>query len=245
MSLNLRHRPGLTLVEILVVMAIFSILATMLFTVFRGGIDAWRKMETHLDVYQNARIALEQMTQEISQAFLDQSSSDITKWASFYGNDEGGARIKTNSAKDEVFFVAPVENAGDMDLCEIGYWLDGKGTADTSDDVLMRHFQKFDSPDDLPIRYDFTNADSDDALAANVKNLQFRYYYRSAAFAAPTAIANSWNATQNLLTNYDAQGSEKNPDGLPNAVEITLTMQTKDGIETKTFTTLVAIEAAR
>lgn len=252
MSLNLRHKirltpleknslRGLTLVEILVVIAIFSILATMLFTVFRGGIDAWRKMETHLDMYQNARAALEQMSREISSALLDQTSSDDTKWASFYGKDEKGTKIETDSAKDEIFFVTPVENVGDMDLCEIGYWLKKKDNGN----VLMRHFQNFDAPEDLPIKYLFTDADSEDEFIANVKDLQFKYYYRSSSGAAPTATTDSWDSTENNVTNYDLKGVDKNPDGLPEAVEITLTVQSKDGKESRSFTTLVKVETAR
>lgn len=232
-----RHK-GLTLIEILVVIAIFSILATMLFTVFRGGLDAWRKMEVHLDIYQNARTALEQMSHEISSALIDQRSSDTAKWAPFYGNYERAAKIEADSDRDEIFFVAPLENAGDTDLCEVGYWLRKK------DNMLMRHFRNFKAPEDLPVKYDFTDADSKDVeseFVPNIKDLQFKYYYRASAGVGPAATADRWDSTKNNLSNYDANGNEKNPDGLPEAVEIALTVQSRDGKENKTFTTLVAI----
>lgn len=241
-----RRKDGLTLVEVIVVVAIFSIFSGMLFTVFKSSLDSWRRAENLLDIYQGARLALGQISGEISSALLDQTSATTARWASFYGNDESGTRIKANSAKDEIFFVAPVENAGNMDLCEIGYWLR------STDNMLMRHYQKFDTSDDLPITYDFNNCDTDQQLAANVTDLQFKYYYRAAAGALPnTPTANgSWNSTQNVLTNYDAKGNEKNPDGLPEAVEITLVVRESKPIDpanpkTRTFTTLVAIEGVK
>lgn len=242
-----RRKDGLTLIEVMVVVAIFSIFSGMLFTVFKSSLDSWRRTENLLDIYQNARPVLEQISAEISSALLDQTSVTTARWASFYGNDETGTRIKTNSAKDEIFFVAPVENAGDMDLCEIGYWLR------STDNMLMRHYQKFDTADDLPITYDFTTFDSDEQLAAHITDLQFRYYYRAAAGALPNTITanGSWDSTQNLLANnYDAKGNEKNPDGLPNAVEITIVVEESNPInpaspKTRTFTTLVALEGVK
>lgn len=109
----------------------------------------------------------------------------------------------------------------------------------------MRHFQKFDAPEDLPIKYDFTDSDSEDEFVANVKDLQFKYYYRSTSGVAPTATADSWDSTKNNVTNYDAKGNDRNPDGLPEAVEITLIMQSKDAKESKTFTTVMKIETAK
>ncbi|KPK39443.1 MAG: hypothetical protein AMJ78_08530 [Omnitrophica WOR_2 bacterium SM23_29] len=232
------------MIEIVVVIAIFAIFSGMLFTVFKSSLDSWRRAENLLDTYQSARLALEQMSGQISAALLDQTASDTGRWASFYGNDETGTRIKTNTAKDEIFFVAPVENEGDMDLCEIGYWLR------STDNMLMRHYQKFDSADDLPITYDFTNYDSDEQLAANITDLQFIYYYRATADGIPDTTTNTWDSTQNLLTNYDAKGDDKNPDGLPEAVGITIVVQESNPInpaspKTWTFTTLVAIEGVK
>lgn len=232
------------MIEIAVGLAIFSILTTMLFTSFKGGLDLWRRSENLLDAYQSSRAVLAQMSREISSAVIFQSSSNASRRAPFYGIDETGSRIKASSAKDEIFFVAPVENEGDMDLCEIGYWLD------STDNGLKRHFQKFDSADDLPVTYDFTTQDRNTKVAENATNLQLTYYYRSAAANPPTATTNSWNSTQNVLTNYDAKGNDKNPDGLPDAVGISITVQEGDPInpsspKTWIFSTIVTVEDAK
>jgi prepilin-type N-terminal cleavage/methylation domain-containing protein len=61
---------GLTLTEVMVVVAILSVLTLSIYTVFKSGIDAWSKSETHLEVYQNARVALDQISRELPGAFV-------------------------------------------------------------------------------------------------------------------------------------------------------------------------------
>ncbi|MDD5310750.1 MAG: prepilin-type N-terminal cleavage/methylation domain-containing protein [Candidatus Omnitrophica bacterium] len=246
-----RNSSGLTLVEILVVAVIFSILVTSLFTVFRGGLDSWHKAETILDMYQNARFALDIMEREIASACLYQESSNTAYWTKFEGyRYPSVSGLKTGSAGDEIFFVAPIaNNSAKQDLCEAGYWL-------RNDNRLMHHFEYFDGSV-VPVAYDFSkkadgSADtgaSDAAIASNVTALTFTYYYRGTAGAAPAATATSWNSGLDALTvateNYDSGGNKLIPDGLPDAVEISITLQSRDGSQTKTFTDFIRIVGAR
>lgn len=238
------------MIEILVVAVIFSILVTSLFTVFRGGLDSWRKAETILDMYQNARFALDIMEREISSAFLYQDSANTAYWTKF----EGYAPLtglKSNSVGSEIFFVAPIAgNPGKQDLCEVGYWL-------RNDNRLMRHYEYFDGTAG-PAVYDFTKkADgtvdagaSDSPVASNVSALQFTYYYRnSGGGAAPTGSANSWNSGIDALTgpteNFDSNGNKLIPDGLPDAVGVSITVQSRDGSQSRTFTDLIRVVGAK
>jgi len=240
-------RAGLTLVEILVVAVIFTILVLALFTVFRGALDSWRKSETLLDMYQNTRFALELMRKEIPASVLYQGSNNTAYWTKFEGNDSGSASIiKTNSVGDELFFVAPVaDNPGDQDLCEVGYWL-------RNDNCLMRHLEYFDGST-VPVSYDFAvnnaGTTSDDVIARNVSALTFVYYYRNAAGAVPSATTASWDSSTDTLTgatpNIDSSGNALIPDGLPEAVEVSLTVQSRDGLQQKTFTDFILIPGAR
>ncbi len=240
-------RAGLTLVEILVVAVIFTILVLALFTVFRGALDSWRKSETLLDMYQNTRFTFELMRKEIPASVLYQGSNNTAYWTKFEGNDSGSAAIiKTNSVGDELFFVAPVAgNPGDQDLCEVGYWL-------RNDNCLMRHFEYYDGST-VPVAYDFAvnnaGTTSADVIARNVSAISFVYYYRNAVGAVPSATATSWDSSTDTLTggnqNIDSSGNALIPDGLPEAVEVSLTVQSRDGLQQKTFTDFILIPGAR
>ncbi len=246
-----RNTSGLTLVEILVVAVIFSILVTSIFMVFKGSLDSWRKAETILDMYQNARFALDMMEKEMASAYLWQNSNNTSYRTKFQGYSATHG-FKTNSAGDEIYFVAPIaNNPGLQDLCEVGYWLRDY------DNRLMRHFEYFNVPG-APAVYDFTkradgSADTgalDTPIATNVKALSFTYYYRHVAGAAPTATVPSWNSGSDALTgaateNYDSNGNKLIPDGLPDAVSVSLTVQSRDGTQSKTFTDYIRIVGAK
>lgn len=244
----MRDRKGLTLTEILVVVFIFLMLSSVLFTVFKSALDSWRRSENVIVMLEDARTALELISRDISAAFLFQRSNDKTQWTKFYGIDQSGTKIKNNSSKDELFFIAPVAlregEAKRTDLCEIGYWLDGKGRQDSSDGALMRHFETFSG---LPVTYSFATPQTgaDTAIARNVMDLQFTYYYRNAAGAKPSSVATQWDSDMNGFVNYDAGGHLKNPDGLPDAVGISITLRSRDGAQTKTFTALVLLPSSR
>lgn len=244
-----KNKAGLTLIEILVVAVIFSILVAAIFTVFKGSLDSWHKAETILDMYQNARFALDLMERDISTALLYQGSSNTSYWTKFEGY-ASGTGPKTGSISDEIFFVAPVpDNPGKQDLCEIGYWL-------RNDNHLMRHYEYFDGSV-IPVSYDFTkkadgSADtgaSDSSIASNVTALTFTYYYRNAAGAVPDTTSTSWNSGLDTLTggteNYDSSGNKLIPDGLPDAVAVSITISNKDGSQSKTFTDFIRVAGAK
>jgi prepilin-type N-terminal cleavage/methylation domain-containing protein len=73
----MNHRKGLTLVEVLVVVTILSVLALSVYTVFKSGVDAWSKAEERLDIYQNARVVLDQISRELAGAFVDGANAKL------------------------------------------------------------------------------------------------------------------------------------------------------------------------
>lgn len=243
---------GLTLIEILVVSIIFSIIVVALFTVFKGGLDSWHKAETLLDIYNNARVTLDLLEREVSSAFLYQGGTNMNYWTKFLGTTSAG-QIKTNSVSDEIFFVAPVEgNPGKQDLCEVGYWL-------RNDNCLMRHYEYFDGSV-MPVAYDFTaradgSADTgaaDSIVARNVTAFQVTYYYRHLAAPVPATDApalHTWSSVLNnpggRAENFDSGGNAKNPDGLPDAISVSITVTSRDGLQSKTFTDFIIIVGAK
>jgi prepilin-type N-terminal cleavage/methylation domain-containing protein len=222
---------GFTLVELIIVMAILAIFITSLFTVFRNSLDAFKKSEARLAVYQNARAILDQMSREIQTAIFDPIRGIQAE-----GYEEGSG-IKSDSQGDEFFFIGVVENSGDMDMVEIGYWLDNQNR-------IMRHFEVADKDSTPPLDFDFTTGTSNE-LGFNVTDLNFKFHYRDSATTWTTTNTATWNSSGDSITNYDAKGNLKNPDGLPNGVEIEITVQDPTQKEQETFSTIVYIPQAK
>lgn len=218
------RRRGLTLVEILVVSVIFAIIATSLFVVFKAGLDSWRRSQAHLEVYQNARAALDMMTRELSAAYLNVNNNAIT----FKGFNSGGIAPswgwKPNSGGDEVYFIAALNPAlndpnAKFELCKVGYWLDN------NTHQLMRYYyaQTGASPD-----YNFGSVNGTSSkIAFNIAELTLQY------FDSTGATSDVWDST-----------NAANPQQLnkkPSKVEITLKIQEPNSAKTQTFTTGVYI----
>lgn len=230
-----RGEKGLTLVELIIVMAILGLFITSLFSVFKNSLDAWKKSEARLAVYQNARAALDQMTRDIQPAIFDPANGIYAK-----GYEKGGG-IKSGSAADEFFFVAVIDGAGDANLAEIGYWIDGSN-------VLRRHYDVAEKGEMPALDFDFTTPDSttntDDELAFNITDLQFKFHYRTENGWVVTSDGN-WDAEEDNGANYTSDGIAQNPDGLPNGVEIEITVVDPTEKEEQKFSTLICIPNAK
>ena len=113
---------GLTLVEVLIVLTILSILVLSLYTVFKTGFDAWSRSEARLDVFQNARVILDQISRELPGAFVGGG-------ATFEGNYGGD-----DETADDIAFATDFAGS----IYQINYWLDTVG--DPS--VLKREYEE-------------------------------------------------------------------------------------------------------
>lgn len=233
------HKKGLTLVEILVVIVIFSIISSVLFMVFKAGLDSWRRTESHLEIYQNARMALDMITRDLRAAMLDSSYlntsvSPPVPYITFRGFDSASpSGWRTNSIGDEMYFVAalnPTDPTAVFDLCKVGYWLDGNGTpAETRDDVLRRYFR---AQTTLPPNYNFSVNETSDKVALYTTQLDFLYYDSTGA------TSTTWDSTDS--SNLQQLGR------LPSMVQVTITVREPNPInplspKTETFVTNVYI----
>ena len=59
------QQKGFTLIEILVSLSIFSIIALAVYSSFAGGIRAWRRAQEFSSVFQTSRLLLEDMAREL------------------------------------------------------------------------------------------------------------------------------------------------------------------------------------
>ena len=218
------RRKGLTLIEILVVSVIFAIIATSLFIVFKAGLDSWRRTQAHLEVYQNARAALDMMTRELSAAYLNTDNNTIT----FRGFSQGAAAPAwaNNTLGDSVFFIASLNpslnyNDAAFELCKVGYYLD-------ANNQLMKYFY-YVKTGTAPI-YDFS--DNTDVvtqkIASNVTALTFRY------FDVSGGPYTTWDSTS--VSSPPVQLGAK-----PAKVQITFTLQEPTSAKTQTVTAGVCI----
>lgn len=100
------HR-GVTMAELLVALAVFSLFLLLIDAVFRGANISSRKTELAADVQQNARIAVERLTREIREASPVYMS---------IGGSSGARAIVFKSARlkdDQSVFCLYVRNSGD------------------------------------------------------------------------------------------------------------------------------------
>ena len=61
---------GFTLIELLVSLAIFSVIAVAVYSAFAGGVGAWRRAEEFSSTYQTARLVLDDMAHELTNAVV-------------------------------------------------------------------------------------------------------------------------------------------------------------------------------
>lgn len=69
-------RVGVTLVELLVALAILSLIMVAFYTVFRGATSSYEKGQTRVELIQNARIAVDMMASQIRQALPEDAAAN-------------------------------------------------------------------------------------------------------------------------------------------------------------------------
>ena len=112
----MRRTQGFTLVELLLALAITSVLVVLLANVVSATLAAWQQGRNRLDTFGNARQVIGRMADEISAAVAQADQLNFVENTTFAG---GGNPIPTTS--ESVFFIAPYPNSGSGDLCVIAY----------------------------------------------------------------------------------------------------------------------------
>lgn len=186
----MNHRNyGITLVEILVVVAILSILVLSLFTVFKSSSEAWLKSRERLEIFQNARMVLEQISRELPSVFVGDG-------ATFTGVDGVPADPLTDGGPDSIEYVTSMGES----IYKLKYELSGK--------VLQRKYIK-NPPDYTNVDYENTVGEPDGVdegivdFAIKLNDINFKYWDRDpdgdpgTNDAAWTADG-TWSKTGNL-----------------------------------------------
>lgn len=220
-------RKGMTLVEILVVSVIFVIIVTSLLIVFKAGLQSWQRAQTHLEIYQNARAAIDMVTRDLKAAYMDPNNPAIT----FRAEQGGTTGWVPATDGTEIFFIAALKpvlsNPGaTSELCQVGYW------RDPATNRLMRYyFEQSSAPPAAP-DYNFAAHTGNIALhqkvADNVSDCFFQYHDEN------NALSWTWNSTS--ASSPPVQLNKK-----PTKVEMWLTIREPSSGKTQTFITGVYI----
>ncbi len=193
---------------------------------FGNGLKALRVGYNRAEMYANARTALDQMIREIPTAIADGSAN--YPFVCYAPGTPGHFR-GSQSVGPELYFVGQVAGAGKADVVELGYWL-----RDTKPKELWRFyvtdqdtgdFELYSSAASPAFTANFSTpsgASNSAMLAENITNLVFIFHYRD---NTGWKFTTTWDSTQDLVPNVDSDGNPKNPDGLPNAVEVRITVQ--------------------
>lgn len=142
------NRRGVTLVEVMVALAIFGIVSTMVYSAFSTTARHKQRVETDLDRYHMLSAALERMARELSMAYVsahrNTNESLNVMQTEFHGRDHGGRdRIDFTSFSHERLY----RNAHESDQNEISYFVT-QDPEDTSKLVLAR--REDNRPDEDP-----------------------------------------------------------------------------------------------
>ncbi len=204
---------GFTIIELLVATAILVIIAGVLFSIFGKASDAWLSSEATVDRQRSARLTLDMMNRELSEALVT-TGSQPNSTIKFFG---------TNTA---VYFVAPVPPGGNYlsDLAEFGYRFVTNSAGNPISNIYR--YSTYFNTDPLQsnawldIRSDgppFFNGTSNafantfgstNVLAENILDLEF-YYYDTNDFTG----TNTWNSSSSGILNQLGR--------LPSVIEVT------------------------
>ncbi|MBI4846184.1 MAG: type II secretion system protein [Candidatus Omnitrophica bacterium] len=201
---------GFTLIELLVTMGILALLVVILNSVFTVSLRGWRKSDNLMCAAATARIVLERMSREISSAIV-KSSDSFYYCVGFDATSPSG--WKTDSIGDEFFFIAKLkpDNSDGSDLCEAGYWLDGRATAESRDDVLRR-FYVTNSSGTVSFDYNFSTPagkSNSDEFSESITGLRFDFYDKN----------------NNVFSSWDSRVKA----GPPAKIKITITVEEGKG----------------
>lgn len=218
-----RMRQGMTLMEIMVSMAILALIGMMTAGVVGQALANREKLEAEDGVRQQARMALNRISRELSLAYLTSNVSSPNSYRTvFVGKDDGEI--------DSLWFAALshhriYQDARECDQTELTYW----GEIDPNDSgsyvLLHREAPRIDHEPDkdgviLP-------------LAFGVKRLDFKYL---------DGTNDEW------ADEWDSQGVEQ-ANRLPRAVRVILVVegpssQSQDETKEYTYATTVLLEYA-
>lgn len=160
-----RRRRGFTLIEMMVAMALLSIMGVMTFSSLITTIDAQDAGRTMQERYHAARVTLERMRREISMAYVSLHQAEDQRTQTLF--DGEGEQIIFNTMAYEPFH----KDAHESDQLEVEYRLEraDRKRGDGQEQVIVRRVKHY--VDDRPGKGGY-----DEVMVRGVKKLEFEYF---------------------------------------------------------------------
>lgn len=227
--MSLITKNSFTLLEVVIAMAILSVIVTAIYTSFRGGTDSWTKGRDIAEITQNARMVLEIMSREISSAIIspytDLNDTDNSQDLVFVGQDNGNSDILNFTA---MLRSPDSSNKYAFGLVEIGYSHDANNTIERRIDTTAIW-------DSLGV------ADSDPLIGGalnemgyNITELNFEYW-DTISGSFKTQWDTRLSSEPGCLTPSDTYDDDK----LPPIVKVTITVTDSNTTNTRTYSTQI------
>ncbi len=170
LTFSLSHRltsKGFTLVEILIAVAIVSLILTIIYGSYTSSIDTMNYTQEKMEVFSMTRLTLSRMNEELTSSFFSEDSEDV-----MFSGEEG--KIDFISSSHERIF----KDSKECDLVEIGYFTEAAEVgASGTESLLVRReslslWRRADrTPDD-----DVLEGGEKEKLVEGLKGIEFKYY---------------------------------------------------------------------
>lgn len=147
---------GFTLVEILIAVAIVSLILTIIYGSYASSIDTMNYTRKKMDAFSMVRLTLSRMNEELTSSFFSEDDKDVM----FSGEER---KIDFISSSHERIF----KDSKEYDLSEIGYFTEAAEEGESL--CLWRREDR--TPDD-----DVLEGGEKEKLMEGLKGIEFKYY---------------------------------------------------------------------
>lgn len=147
---------GFTLVEILIAVAIVSLILTIIYGSYVSSIDTMNYTREKMDAFSMVRLTLSRMNDEITSSFFSEDGKDV-----MFSGEEGKVDF-VSSSHERIF-----KESKEYDLIEIGYFAE----PDEKGESLSLWRREDKTPDD-----DVLEGGEREKLIEGLKSIEFKYY---------------------------------------------------------------------
>lgn len=202
MSFKFTRHNGFTLVELVVSVALMSIILVSAYLCLSSAVATRKIVDERAEILQNGRVALSLMTGDLRGAW------PLSKDIQLVGMQRKVGQMEADNLDFGTHNHTP-QNLREGDFCEVSYFVDK--VKDASSYSLMR--RRDASPDDKPLE-----GGARERIASGVKSLKFEYFDGYKWYA-------EWGDPQGKAKNQSEVVRKANTYGMPEAVRITLALE--------------------